>query len=129
MSEARIKSLLDEAQLIQNFLEEPVSEEPNALAEKLSLMCVYMARSGNMLADAKYLQDVEKDKVFSSYYEEISKMPATIAAKFIESRTSDVNYLVNWLERINRTCTHQADSIRTIFSYVKENLKMTRNGY
>ena len=129
MSESRLKDLLDEAQVIQDFLEEPVNEEPNALSEKLSMMCVYMARSGNMLADAKYLQDVERDKVFTEYYDEISSMPATIASKLIDSKTSEVNYLVNWLERINRACTHQADSIRTIFSYVKENLKMTRNGY
>lgn len=129
MSDSRLKDLLDEAQVIQDFLEEPVNEEPNALSEKLSMMCVYMARSGNMLADAKYLQDVERDKVFTEYYDEISSMPATIASKLIDSKTSDVNYLVNWLERINRACTHQADSIRTIFSYVKENLKMTRNGY
>ena len=129
MSDSRLKDLLDEAQVIQDFLEEPVNEEPNALSEKLSMMCVYMARSGNMLADAKYLQDVEQDKVFTEYYDEISSMPATIASKLIDSKTSEVNYLVNWLERINRACTHQADSIRTIFSYVKENLKMTRNGY
>ena len=129
MSDSRLKDLLDEAQVIQDFLEEPVNEEPNALSEKLSMMCVYMARSGNMLADAKYLQDVERDKVFTEYYDEISSMPATIATKLIDSKTSEVNYLVNWLERINRACTHQADSIRTIFSYVKENLKMTRNGY
>ena len=129
MSDSRLKDLLDEAQVIQDFLEEPVNEEPNALSEKLSMMCVYMARSGNMLADAKYLQDVERDKVFTEYYDEISSMPATIASKLIDSKTSEVNYLVNWLERINRACTHQADSIRTIFSYVKENLKMTRNGY
>lgn len=129
MSDSRLKDLLDEAQVIQDFLEEPVNEEPNALSEKLSMMCVYMARSGNMLADAKYLQDVERDKVFTEYYDEISSMPATIASKLIDSKTSEVNYLVNWLDRINRACTHQADSIRTIFSYVKENLKMTRNGY
>lgn len=129
MSKSRLKDLFDEAQVIQDFLEQPVNEEPNALSEKLSMMCVYMARSGNMLADAKYLQDVERDKVFTEYYDEISSMPATIASKLIDSKTSEVNYLVNWLERINRACTHQADSIRTIFSYVKENLKMTRNGY
>ena len=93
------------------------------------MLCVYMARSGNMLADAKYIQDLERNRVYTEYSKLILKMPATVATKFIESQTGEVNYLVNWLDRINRACTHQADSLRTIFSFVKENLKMARGGY
>lgn len=126
---ADINKLLEECQIIQEFLEEKVSEEPNELSDRLSMLCVYMARSGNMLADAKYIQDLERNRVYTEYSKLILKMPATVATKFIESQTGEVNYLVNWLDRINRTCTHQADSLRTIFSFVKENLKMARGGY
>ena len=59
----------------------------------------------------------------------ILKMPATIAMKFIASQTVTENYLVNWLDRINRTCTHQSDNIRTQISFAKEQMSLTRRGY
>ena len=31
----------------------------------------------------------------------------------------EYNYLVNWLDRINATATHQLDALRTIISYRK----------
>ena len=109
--------------------EEKPSDDPNELTERLAMLSIYMARSGDMLAQAKFLQDDMRSKVFEEKSFEIATLSPTIASKMIESQTGECNYLVNWLDRINRSCVHQADSLRTIFSYVKENLKMTRKGY
>lgn len=124
-----IKTMLDECKEMQAFLEEKPSDDPNELTERLAMLSVYMARSGDMLAQAKFLQDDMRNKVFEEKSFEIATLSPTIASKMIESQTGECNYLVNWLDRINRSCVHQADSLRTIFSYVKENLKMTRKGY
>lgn len=123
------QSLLDECKDIQYFLEEVVSDDPHELAERLSKLCVYMARSGAILADAKYMQDQARRGVYDVYFDQITRMSATVASKFIESETGEMNYLVNWADRINKSCTHQADSLRTMLSYAKENLKLTRSGY
>lgn len=124
-----IKTMLDECKEMQAYLEEKPSDDPNELTERLAMLSVYMARSGDMLAQAKFLQDDMRSKVFEEKSFEIATLSPTIASKMIESQTGECNYLVNWLDRINRSCVHQADSLRTIFSYVKENLKMTRKGY
>ena len=124
-----IQTMLDECKTMQEYLEQKPSDNPDELTERLAMLSVYMARSGDMLAQAKYLQDEMRNKVFDEKNFEITTMSPTIASKFIESQTGECNFLVNWLDRINRSCVHQADSLRTIFSYVKENLKMTRKGY
>lgn len=124
-----IKTMLEECKEMQAYLEEKPSDDPNELTERLAMLSVYMARSGDMLAQAKFMRDDMRGKVFEEKSLEIATLSPTIASKMIESQTGECNYLVNWLDRINRSCVHQADSLRTIFSYVKENLKMTRKGY
>lgn len=126
-----IDDLLNEAQEIQDFLESVPdnNEDPNELANRLSYLNNYMARSGKMLADAKQMQDLAIAAVYAEHSKAILKMPATVAMKFISSQTVDENYLVNWLDRINRACTHQSDNIRTQISFAKEQMSLTRRGY
>nr|WP_288892824.1 hypothetical protein [uncultured Alistipes sp.] len=126
-----INDLLQEAQEIQNFLESVPdnNEDPNELSIRLTYLNNYMARSGKMLADAKMMQDSAVAAAYAEHTKSILKMPATIAQKFIASQTVDENYLVNWLDRINRTCTHQSDNIRTQISFAKEQMGLTRRGY
>lgn len=126
-----IDDLLQEAQEIQDFLESVPdnNEDPNELAIRLTYLNNYMARSGKMLADAKQMQDSAISAAYVEHSKAILKMPATIAMKFIASQTVTENYLVNWLDRINRTCTHQSDNIRTQISFAKEQMSLTRRGY
>lgn len=126
-----IDDLLQEAQEIQDFLESVPdnNEDPNELAIRLTYLNNYMARSGKMLADAKQMQDSAISAAYAEHSKAILKMPATIAIKFIASQTVTENYLVNWLDRINRTCTHQSDNIRTHISFAKEQMSLTRRGY
>ncbi len=126
-----IDDLLQEAQEIQSFLESVPynNEDPNELAIRLTYLNNYMARSGKMLADAKMMQDSAVAAAYAEHTKSILKMPATIAQKFIASQTVNENYLVNWLDRINRTCTHQSDNIRTQISFAKEQMSLTRRGY
>lgn len=124
-----VEDIIRECQEMQDFLEEPVSNEPDDLSSRLALLNVYMSRSGNMLAIAKSIQDHARKEFFDDNIESLAKIPASVASKMIESATGEANHLVTWLDRINRACTHQSDNLRTIFSYVKENLKLTRNGY
>ena len=114
---------------MQAWLELVPSDEPKEIADRLSILGVYMARSGNMLADAKYLQDQARAQVFAEHSKAILKMPATVSTKFIDSQVGEVNYLVNWLDRINRTCVHQSDSMRTLLSFSKEQLRLNKTGY
>ena len=117
------------AQKIQGFLEEDFDESPNALVERLGIINSYLAVSGKALADAKLIQDKQAQLIFAEELKSITKMPATIAAKFISCQNSEANYVVNWLDRLNRSLVHIGDNTRTQISFAKEELRLTKQGY
>lgn len=125
----KTEQLRAEAAAIQDFLELTCSDDPNEMVARLSDLSVYMARTGKMLADARRMQDAAVAAAYAEHTKSILKMPATVARKFIESQTAAENYLVNWLDRLNRACTHQSENLRTQVSFAKQQLELTRKGY
>lgn len=123
------QQLSAEASHIQDYLEITVSDDPNEMVSRLSDLNVYMARTGKMLADAQLLRDKAIAGVYAQSIKLIEKMPATVTKKFVESQTADENALVTWIDRLNRSCTHQSENLRTQVLFAKQQLEMTRNGY
>ena len=119
----------EELENIQKYLEITVSDDPDEISERLSMIAVYMARTGFILAEARMELDQARVLVYSSHAGTISKLPASVSKMFIESVTDQQNRLVNWVDRLNSTCIHQGDILRTLLSFQKENLKLTRTGY
>ncbi|MCT3662536.1 hypothetical protein HZR00_08435 [Elizabethkingia anophelis] len=115
-----------ELRAIQDFLEEGVSEDnPTAVQERGNTLTSYVARSGKILADAKYYRDEKtKDSIFQEI-RDITKLSATTANKYIDSLCKEENYLVNWSERLNRAATHQLDWCRSVLSKQKEELRQS----
>lgn len=122
----KFEELQQEADFIQSFIEEQLPTEINACVERLSLLSGYLARSGDMLAEAKKLMRRKKS-------DEICNMVADIAKKaFLSSKAQNAlvdsiaveeMYLVDKIDRINATCTHQGDWCRSIISKEKEEMK------
>ena len=109
-------------QEIQSYLEITISEEPAELVDRGNTLSVYMAQSGKMLADAKYHRDkAVKESVLNKMDTGLS--PTTLN-KLIDADCEEENYLVNWCDRINRTCVHQSDWCRSLLSKAKEEMKM-----
>lgn len=119
----------EELENMQQYLEITVSDDPNEISERLSMIAVYMARTGFILAEARMELDQARVSAYSSHTGTISKLPATVSKMFIESVTDQQNRLVNWVARLNSTCIHQGDILRTLLSFQKENIKLTRTGY
>ena len=124
-----LETLEREASVIQEFLETPYTEDPNVMSARLTEINIYMARLGAMLAEAIKIQDEAIGMVYAEYGKQIGKMPATIAARFIQSYCSRENKLVKWLERMNTSCTYQSNSLRTQISFAKDQMNLTRSGY
>lgn len=114
---------------MQSFLEITTSDNPQELVQRLTDINVFMARSGKLLADAKLMQDKTVANIYERRSDYVIRMPATIATKFISSQSDDTNYLVNFLDRINRSCVHQGDNIRTQISFAKQDMALQRKGY
>jgi len=124
----KIEDIKFELEAIQQFLEISISEDMAEVEQRGNELTVYMARSGKLLADAKYHRD---EKLKSAIVEELKKIlqlaPST-ANKYIDALTKEENYLVSWSERVNRTCTHQIDWCRTLISKAKEEMRVSSYG-
>ena len=122
------ESIKFELKAIQDFIELNIKEdEITAVQIRGNELNAYMARSGKILADAKYHRDERlKDSVFE-HLKEIINLSATTANKYVDSLCKDENYLVNWAERVNRTCTHQLDWCRSVLSKQKEELRQSQH--
>ena len=115
--------VIKEIEEMQSFLEITASDNPKELIDRLTDINVYLARSGKLLADAKAYQDQVTANVYASHMEFISRVPATVAMKFVAAQS------VTWLDRINRTLVHAGDNIRTQISFAKQDMALQRKGY
>lgn len=113
--------LMAKAQRFQTFLETRHGQEPDQLLERMELLAILVAQSGQCLAESKYHQDQvingEIGQAIDRMYTD--KLSATTINQYVKTAAKEYNYLVNWLDRINATATHQLDALRTIISYRK----------
>jgi hypothetical protein len=109
------------AQRFQTFLETRHGQEPEQLLERMELLAILVAQSGQCLAEAKYHQDQVVNGAIGEAIDRAfnDKLSASTINQYVKSTAKDYNYLVNWLDRINATATHQLDALRTIISYRK----------
>lgn len=122
--------LLTEAEQIQSYLEITCSEQPEEVKERLTVLSVHCARSGKMLSDSKYILAEKLKGEFTELIEQLGKgsgLTARAVNKLIDSMARDEQYLVNWIERINRTTVHQIDLLRSLLSYEKEQIRNAPN--
>ena len=106
-----MEAIKTELEAMQAYLEITISENPAEVVERGATLQVYMARSGKMLADAKQ----ELNKAMQSEVMEIIRKGAqdagashTAVNALVKSACRDQQYIVDWVERINRSCTHQS---------------------
>lgn len=115
-------ALKKEAEEIQAFLDIIVGDDPVELVERGSDLAVYISRTGKMLADSKYHLDKKKKSAIMNNLKNIGlrlDIPASTLNNLIESSCEDENRLYKWIDRMNRTATHQLEWCRTLISKAK----------
>jgi hypothetical protein len=120
-----------EALEIYAFLQINCSEDGSEAAIRGDQLNVYMSRSGKLLADTRYWQDVAMHTNTLLVNETYKSMPPTTRNNLIKSMRQRENYMSTWIERINRTCTHQQQFMITLISKAKTEMQMagyTGNG-
>ena len=119
-------SIATELTSIQAYLEADLSADvPADVMERAGKLGQYLARSGKIWADAEYhynqaVESALMQALKKAYEEKLS--PSTIN-KYVEAMARDSRYLLRWAERVNRTCTHQLDAIRSVISSLKEEMR------
>lgn len=121
-----IEKLTKEAAEVQSFLTLPPTDVADVLAERLGMCNVYIASTGRMLAEAKGLLDDALVAAFNKYGDKVERLGAQMGGKVLNSYCKDESFLCNWIERENRALVHQADNLRTLISYAKENMRLSR---
>lgn len=125
---ATVEEISLELKEIQYELEIEMTEDIQEAVYRGNKIAVYMARTGKLLADAKIHKDRKLNSEIVSNIKKIVTLPATTANKFADALCEEENYLVNWCERVNRSCTHQLDWCRTLISKAKAEMTAFPSG-
>lgn len=125
-----IDKLLKESEQIQSFLEITMSDDSVEVINRGCDLAAYMARTGKMFADANKLYNSRKKEEILEAIAYISecKLSAKVQNALVDSVCQEEKYLVDWIGRLNATCTHQLDFCRSIISKNKEELRLTQLG-
>lgn len=118
--------ILEELKTIDDYLNITMSEEAEEAVLRGNDLAVHIARSGKLLADAKYhLNDKMKNEIFETLREagKNAKTSATAVNMIIKSLCKEEQYMVDWCERINRSATHQLDWVRSVISKAKAEMQ------
>lgn len=116
---ATSENIVKELKIIQSVIDIEMSEEVQEAVERGNYCSAQLARTGKLLADAKLLRDRKLSSEVVTNLKKVIALPASTANKYVDALCFDENYLVNWCERVNRSCTHQLDWCRTLISKAK----------
>lgn len=107
---------------IQSYLEAQYDgDDGNILSQRLQEVGAYMAESGKLKADAEYHYHAKLNSEIMRSIKDLlpDYSSATLQNKFVQSLAKEESRLVTLADRVNRTATHQIESMRTLLSYIK----------
>ncbi len=122
-------TIQQEAQQIQEYLDIECSENPEEVLERIRAIMPYISRTAYLLAEAKKAYRSKKATEIGGTIVKIAKeqfLSAKAQNALLDSIAEDEAYLVDWLDRLNAAATHQVDALRSILSYEREQLRLTR---
>lgn len=113
---------------IDGFLGITMSENAEEAVQRGNDLAVYVARTGKLLADAKYwLNEAMNSETMQTLRDTAkeAKATATTINALVNSLCKEERYLVDWSERCNRTATHQLSWCVTVISKAKAEMQMS----
>lgn len=122
------EQIFQELTQIDSYLNITMSENPEEAVQRGNDLAVYVARSGKLLADAKYwLNQAMNSETMKTLTETAKSAKATATAinALVNSLCREERYIVDWCERCNRTATHQLSWCVTIISKAKAEMQMS----
>ena len=125
-------SVDEEIKQMSDYLNITCSNNAAEIQDRISVLSVYLFRSGEMLADAKKELRRKKSEEIQNTILNIARencLSAKIQNALLDSIAEDESYLVDKLDRLNASCTHQLDALRTLLSYEKEAMRLNKTGY
>lgn len=116
------KDIHKELEEMQAFLEADYAADlPDEVQSRFDSLGAYMARSGKLKADAEYHYNSLLESSIIRALEKSAKetMSTSTVNKYIEALARDSKYLFTWADRVNRSCTHQHEGLRSVMSTLR----------
>lgn len=124
------EQLVAEVEDILSFLNcEIQSDNPEEIKLRGDALAVYISRTGNMLAEAKYhLNEMMKDETMKIIEDTLleAKLSAKVQNSLIDSICKYERLLVDKIEQLNKTAKYQIEWCRSRLSMAKEEMNYTR---
>lgn len=120
---ATSEQIVKELKIIQSVIDIEMNEDIQEAIDRGNYCSAQLARTGKLLADAKLIRDRKLSSEVVTNLKKVIALPASTANKYVDALCFDENYLVNWCERVNRSCTHQLDWCRTLISKAKAEMQ------
>src|SRR5690349_20953856 len=100
------------AEAIHQFLKEKInSDDINTIEERGHELTAYMANTGKMLSDARYHRD---EALRNSIIKQLGvSLPASTLNELVKAECKNENYLVNWIEQLDKECKYQLEWLRS----------------
>lgn len=117
------EQIVKELKIIQSVIDVEMNEDIQEAIDRGNYCSAQLARTGKLLADAKIIRDRKLSSEVVINMKKVIALPASTANKYVDALCFDENYLVNWCERVNRSCTHQLDWCRTLISKAKAEMQ------
>lgn len=116
-----------EIKAMQEYLEIETSDDPNEMCERMRVLSVYMARSSRLLAEAKAHRRKAEKETFAAV-PDFHQMPANTLKKYLEVCAWEWYEIEDALENLYKTCVHAIDGLRSLLSFSKEDMRLSRSG-
>lgn len=116
------KDIHKELEEMQAFLEADYAADlPDQVQSRFDSLGAYMARSGKLKADAEYHYNTLLESSIIAALRKASQetMSTSTVNKYIEALSRDSKYLFTWADRVNRSCTHQHEGLRSVMSTLR----------
>ena len=111
-----------ELETIQAFLVASYSADlPAEVQSRFDSLGGYMARSGKLKADAEYhYQTMVYSTIMQTLKDAMDmRLSASTVNKLIEAEARNLKFLMTWADRVNRSCTHQLEAMRSVFATLR----------
>lgn len=119
------ESEIEELDKIQNYLLSNVSDDPSEIKERLSVVATYHSRLSFLLPEAKRQLRKKKTSEINETIIKIAKaefLSAKVQNALLDSICDEEQFVVDRIERLQASCTHDIDANRSVLSYMKQEL-------
>jgi hypothetical protein len=120
---------LKDVEHIDSLISTPRNKEASKLWEDLDALIQWLARSGELVADAESIYESALGAtIIEMSTEKKYSFATSLFRQVAEGKCADILKIYRRIERQNAALTHAIDAIRSLLSYEKENLRQISGG-